>query len=277
MKFGFRKPSIKKSLKARTTGRAKKAVKKATNPLYGKKGMGFLTHTRKSIYNKAYNKTSFGIDSITNKAKQKNGQNMKIGNDTYSVNVRVINNSTEDDNKLIYNKNADALQEVFDKCSYYGEEKHIFNNQIINDYKNSTNPNDNLAVAISYLGEGAINRKDAIIYFEKYLNNPTDQTYFSDCYIYSSLANLYECEYMLDKSIAYLQKAIVADTQYSYFYFVRIGNVLLKKDVNLAVEYYEKLKKESIYKQYKEKFDSEYKKMIEKKEKGYVYKPKNKK
>lgn len=38
MKFGMRKPNIKKSIKARTTGKIKRKVKKELNPLYGKKG-----------------------------------------------------------------------------------------------------------------------------------------------------------------------------------------------------------------------------------------------
>ena len=37
MKFGLRTPSLKRSFKARTTGRAKRAVKKALIPSYGKK------------------------------------------------------------------------------------------------------------------------------------------------------------------------------------------------------------------------------------------------
>ena len=41
MKFGFRKPNIKKSIKAKTTGKLKRKAKSAVNPLYGKKGMGF--------------------------------------------------------------------------------------------------------------------------------------------------------------------------------------------------------------------------------------------
>ena len=40
MKFGMRTPSIKKSIKARTTGKAKRTVKKALIPGYGKKGAG---------------------------------------------------------------------------------------------------------------------------------------------------------------------------------------------------------------------------------------------
>ena len=42
MKYGVRKPNVKKSIKARTTGKVKRQVKKAVNPLYGKKGMGIV-------------------------------------------------------------------------------------------------------------------------------------------------------------------------------------------------------------------------------------------
>ena len=61
MKFGMRKPSLKRSLKARTTGRAKRAVKKALIPGYGKKGMGWLNNPKKAAYNKIYKKTSFSL------------------------------------------------------------------------------------------------------------------------------------------------------------------------------------------------------------------------
>lgn len=37
MKFGMRKPSIKKSISARTKGKAKRSLKKAILPGYGKK------------------------------------------------------------------------------------------------------------------------------------------------------------------------------------------------------------------------------------------------
>ena len=61
MKYGMRKPSIKKSIKARTTGRAKRAIKKSVNPLYGKKGMGWINNPKKAAYNKIYKKTTFSI------------------------------------------------------------------------------------------------------------------------------------------------------------------------------------------------------------------------
>lgn len=61
MKFGMRKPSIKKSFKARTTGKAKRKIKKALMPGYGKKGMGYIKNPKKAIYNKVYKKTTFSF------------------------------------------------------------------------------------------------------------------------------------------------------------------------------------------------------------------------
>lgn len=67
MKFGIRKPNLKKSIKARTTGRAKRAIKKAVIPGYGQKGMGWMTNPKKAAYNKVYNKTTFSIFDIFKK------------------------------------------------------------------------------------------------------------------------------------------------------------------------------------------------------------------
>ncbi|MCQ2470443.1 MAG: hypothetical protein MJ120_03665 [Clostridia bacterium] len=64
MKVGMRKPSLKKSFKARTTGKIKRKVKKATNPLYGKKGVGFAKSPKKSVKNKIYKKTTFSLMDI---------------------------------------------------------------------------------------------------------------------------------------------------------------------------------------------------------------------
>ena len=71
MKVGIRTPSIKRRVSARTVGRAKRAVKKAVNPLYGKKGMGIINDPKKAIYNKVYSKTSVSVDSLL---KQKTGK-----------------------------------------------------------------------------------------------------------------------------------------------------------------------------------------------------------
>ena len=64
MKIGFRTPSLKRMMKARTTGRVKRALNKSENPLYGKKGMGIVRNPRKSVYNKIYKKTTFGLSDI---------------------------------------------------------------------------------------------------------------------------------------------------------------------------------------------------------------------
>ena len=61
MKIGIRKPSIKKSLKASTTGKLKRSIKSSINPLYGKKGMGFAKNPKKSIKNSIYHKTTFSF------------------------------------------------------------------------------------------------------------------------------------------------------------------------------------------------------------------------
>jgi len=55
----MRKPSLKKSFRARATGKLKRKIKRTVNPFYGKKGMGFIKNPRKSIYNKVYHRTTF--------------------------------------------------------------------------------------------------------------------------------------------------------------------------------------------------------------------------
>ena len=64
MKFGLRTPSLSRSISARTTGRAKRAIKRAIIPGYGRKGMGLLTNPKKSIYNRVYRRTTFGFGDI---------------------------------------------------------------------------------------------------------------------------------------------------------------------------------------------------------------------
>ncbi len=78
MKFGMRTPSIKKSFSARTTGKIKRELKKSVNPLYGKKGMGVINNPQKSIYNKVYNKTTFGVSDLVPNSKNKNTKNNNI-------------------------------------------------------------------------------------------------------------------------------------------------------------------------------------------------------
>lgn len=57
MKFGFRVPSIKKRIAARTS--VKRFVRHSMG-LKAPRGAGWLTNPKKAAYNKVYNKTSKG-------------------------------------------------------------------------------------------------------------------------------------------------------------------------------------------------------------------------
>ena len=71
----FHKPSLKASFKARTTGRTKRAVKRAIIPGYGKKGTGFIKNPKRSMYNAVYHRTSIDtLKPIKNKKRTTQGQ-----------------------------------------------------------------------------------------------------------------------------------------------------------------------------------------------------------
>lgn len=64
VKVGLRKPNLKTSLKARTTGRAKRAVRRAIISGYGKKGMGWIKNPKKAAYNAVYSRTTVGVGDV---------------------------------------------------------------------------------------------------------------------------------------------------------------------------------------------------------------------
>lgn len=74
MRYGMRTPSWKKSLSARTTGRAKRAVKRAIIPGYGKRGMGWL-HPKRALYNRVYRRTTFSIFDLLSTPSKGSSQN----------------------------------------------------------------------------------------------------------------------------------------------------------------------------------------------------------
>lgn len=61
MKFGIRKPSLKKSIAARTSV---KRIARHSLGLKAPRGYGWFTNPKKALYNKVYNKTSFSIFDI---------------------------------------------------------------------------------------------------------------------------------------------------------------------------------------------------------------------
>lgn len=103
MKIGMRKPSLKKSFKARTTSKYKRAAKRAINPTYGKKGMGLINNPKKSVYNKVYNKTTFGLNDVISSSKNKTEDNSILNTE------QEVSLSTSPDNDTIYNQNGDFI------------------------------------------------------------------------------------------------------------------------------------------------------------------------
>lgn len=74
VKVGIRKPNLKSSFKARTTGKAKRAVKRAIIPGYGKKGMGWVKNPKKAAYNAVYRRTTVGVGDIARAASRTGGK-----------------------------------------------------------------------------------------------------------------------------------------------------------------------------------------------------------
>lgn len=64
MKIRIRKPSLKKSIAARTSG--KRIIKNALG-LKAPRGAGWLTNPKKAAYNKSYNKKTISIWSLIRK------------------------------------------------------------------------------------------------------------------------------------------------------------------------------------------------------------------
>lgn len=69
-KIKMRTPSIKKSVSARTTGRITRAAKSSVNPLYGKKGVGYLKDPEKAVKNSLYHKYTYGAQDLVKTNKQ---------------------------------------------------------------------------------------------------------------------------------------------------------------------------------------------------------------
>lgn len=61
MKVGLRKRSIKKTIRAKTTGRVKRKVKSTINPLYGKKNINLIKNPTKYVKDKTYHAVTAGI------------------------------------------------------------------------------------------------------------------------------------------------------------------------------------------------------------------------
>ena len=67
MKFGLRKPSLKKSIAARIS--LKRVVRHSLG-LKAPRGFGMFTNPKKAMYNRVYNRTTFGLGSLFKRRKK---------------------------------------------------------------------------------------------------------------------------------------------------------------------------------------------------------------
>ena len=102
MKMGVRKPSIKKSIAAKTTGKMNRSIKKTINPSYGKKGVGYIKNPKKAMYNQVYNRTSIGVGGLATGGKV-SANRANINNGSTSYNISYMNNEASE-KVLIENK-----------------------------------------------------------------------------------------------------------------------------------------------------------------------------
>ncbi len=109
MKFGIRKPNIRKSIKARTTGKLKRKIKKATNPFYGKKGIDYIKNFKGAIYNKIYNKATFGKNDILKNTDNKKSKKIKNKKEAIFMAEQWLKVAQESANLINSTKNPDIF------------------------------------------------------------------------------------------------------------------------------------------------------------------------
>ena len=129
MKVGYRKPSVKKSISARTTGKISRSINKATNPLYGKAAM--LKDPKKTVYNKVYSKTTKSMfDTSGDKGSSSRGSDYIY--DDFDYNSLPSNtNACFVYNTKKYEKNIEQLGKINPIYSY--TKKRLIKENIINE------------------------------------------------------------------------------------------------------------------------------------------------
>lgn len=91
MKFGFRMPSLKRRIAARTS--IKRIVRHRLG-LKAPKGMGIITNPKKYVYNKIYNKTTFGVEDIVKVSRPRRSKSTSTSYSTITKRTKISENST---------------------------------------------------------------------------------------------------------------------------------------------------------------------------------------
>jgi len=123
MKYGIRTPNIKKSIKARTTGYAKRSLKRIS-PSYGIKGIGLIKSPKKSLYNHIYNKTTISIFNNHSNKKNNYYSDSNFENRKDNTNILTLIKNKFYNYKIICRKRKSVLKS--DKTHYFNIKARCF-------------------------------------------------------------------------------------------------------------------------------------------------------
>lgn len=160
--------------------------------------------------------------------------------------------------------------------------RYILHEIIILKYSDCDNPLDRLAVALAYETKGAQYREQAILFFEDSINrvNRNDLNLFAafqPLFLYNKLSVLYEKEHRFDEALKSAEMAIKELDFDAPYYYLRVGDILKKCDINQCVEYFSELKRTHVYELCKDQLDAKEDEALKLQAKDYIFRPRKKK
>jgi tetratricopeptide (TPR) repeat protein len=285
-----------------------------TNPnVKSGKNLNFITKILNIFAHKSIN-----ISSQEEKYNDKKGSNTSpnYSNTSKEINLNNLSNNAKlelakilfDSLKLSvgFGNSNSQLNKIAEKILKEAKDRHKILDKIIELCKDIDDPKAYLIVGRAYVWKGAKFRKEAIKYLEKYLINPTEDSYEKGYvtrdgenveitleihlfWVYSDLGECYEGVYDFDNALRCYKLANKMDPAMPSGY-IRIAQIYTKLgQINEAIKLLEQAKKTPYYQPKKVKnvldnsyhiddsfkvvIDNSLKDFINKKEKGYVYRP----
>lgn len=194
-----------------------------------------------------------------------------------------------------YENGNNCLQMIVDNWDVQSIGRYDVFAKVLYESQKFDDPLHYLACAYACHYSKAEYRKKAIEYFEKYLENPIPCSVpeFNILQIYRDVAQDYEGEYDFKSAEKYYILAIQNNDMRYYSSATHqwdllpeesmLGRLYLKISTQKALDYWQSLMKNDFYINgdptltgYRRSVDIEYKKALEKHEKGYVYRPRKK-
>jgi tetratricopeptide (TPR) repeat protein len=188
---------------------------------------------------------------------------------------------------------SSKIQKIAKPIIEKANNRHEVLDKILKLCSNIKEPHAYYLTGTAYVWKGAKFRKDAINYLEKYSTNPSEalcggsylrggkfveQTLEMHLhYVYQNLGKAYEGEYDFDKALLYYIKAKESDpyVESSYIHIAEIYSKL--GDLDKSIETLKAVQQSEYYKDdnsFKVIIDSYLKEFTDKKERGYIYRPK---